>query len=297
MASVYLNGEFIPETQAKISIFDRGFLFADSVYEVIPVYRNKFVCLNEHLLRLEQSLKSIHMTAPIKAEKWQEIFSKLIALNKYPDENLSIYLQVTRGSAIGRSHEIPSNTKPTVLAMCYPTSKKPNSVIEQGLSAITEEDKRRQECHIKSTSLLPNVLAFQSAIDCGAHETILIRDGFAVEGTSSNLFVVNNDTLITPPLQPQILAGVTRHVILEMARLHQINIREASITEEALFESDEVWLTGSTKEIYPIVNINNHKIGTGKPGPLWKKMMALYQQFKSTGLLQTSANSGDSAVL
>jgi len=286
---VYLNGEFLPESQAKISIFDRGFLFGDSVYEVIPVFNQKFTGLVEHLERLTASLQAIHMAVPLSVTEWTAIFEKLIDLNS-PAVDQCIYLQITRGAAENRRFGIPHHIKPTILAICFPSPKKPLGIIRKGLRAITLQDKRRIQCHIKSTALLPNVLAYQTALDQNTDEAILIRDGYANEATSSNLFIVKNNVLITPPLKPEILAGVTRKIILKIAISQQIPSLERNITEIELLNADEVWLTGSTKEIYPIVVINESIIGNGKPGPLWKKMFDLYQQYKTHGHCPSSYN-------
>lgn len=296
MQTIYLNGNFVSQDEAKISVFDRGFLFGDSIYEVIPVFRNNFVGINQHLERLNQSLTAIKIEPPLKIEEWHLILRELLQLNTYKEDDLTIYLQVTRGAPLNRSHAIPTQVKPTVLAMCYPTPKKPFNEVAKGFSAITETDKRRTDCFIKSTCLLPNVLSYQHALDQSACEAILIRDGYALEGTSSNLFIVKNNTVITPPLSPNILSGVTRDIILQLCDANNIPTQESPIKKEELYQADEVWVSGSTKEICPITSIDNQTIGQGQPGPMWQRLTRLYDQYKQVGKF-TAASKNDSSTL
>lgn len=280
MNIVYLNGKFIPQEDAKISITDRGFLFGDGVYESIPVYEGRIFSLKQHLKRLQCSLEAIKMSPPLSDDKWSEILYKLLSLNDKKNTDQSLYIQITRGPQPERNHAIPVIIQPTIMALCLPPKRTPQEKLLAGLSAITVEDRRRQDCYVKSINLLPNVLAYDQAQLSGSVEAILIRNGEALEGTSSNLFIVKNGILQTPPLSPQILAGITRELILQWAKQLGVPYEEISISEKMLYGADEIWLTGSLKEIYPIVRLNDKLIGGGKVGPLWHKMKGLYEKIK-----------------
>ncbi len=271
---VYLNGDYLPLSQAKISVLDRGFLFGDGVYEVIPVYGGKPFRLAEHLQRLGDSLAGIRMEPPLDADQWEAIFSRLIL----PAEDQTIYLQVTRGAAPNRDHAFPKvKIAPTIFAMCAPLTPIP----AVGVRAITVADIRWKWCHIKATTLLPNVLLRQQAVDEGCAEAILIRDGYAIEGAASNLFVVLDGLLLTPPKGTEILPGITRDLVVELAKSNNIPLEERKITEQELNRAEEVWVTNSPREILPIIELDGRKVGSGEPGPHWQRMNALYQQRKA----------------
>lgn len=275
----YLNGQFLPLREATVSVMDRGFLFGDGVYEVIPIYYGKLFRLEQHLTRLSKSLAAVRLTLDFSFEKFQPIFETLIQKNDSFD-NAYIYLQITRGTAWIRDHAFPAEATPTVFATYFPVmSASADSETYAGIKAITEEDTRWQHCSVKAITLLPNVLSKEQARLKDAQEAILIRDGYALEGTSSNLFVVS-DGLITPPADDHILGGITRELVLELAQKNSIPYEEKSIPEKRLWEVSEIWVTSSTKEIQPVVALNGKPIGSGKPGPLWKKMNNLYQEFK-----------------
>jgi D-alanine transaminase len=269
---VYLNGEFLPLDQAKISVLDRGFLFGDGVYEVIPVYGGRPLRLGEHLRRLENSLAGIRMEPPLGAEQWEAIFQRLIQ----GGEDQSIYLQVTRGVGPKRDHAFPKGAAPTVFVMCTPIAPIPAA----GAKAITVPDIRWQWCHIKAITLLANVLQRQQAVDEGCAEAILVRDGFAIEGAASNLFALVDGMLLTPPKGHDILPGITRDLVVELAQANGIPLEERKIALEELIRAEEVWVTSSTREVLPVVELDGRKVGAGEPGPLWAKMNALYQQRK-----------------
>jgi len=279
MEIIYLNGMFLPKTEATVSVLDRGFLFSDGVYEVIPVYDGKPMGLIEHLERLEISAKAIHMTPPLSITEWKKVLKELMLKNNL-EGDFSFYLQITRGSAPERTHHFPEKVSPTIMALCKPLDKKSQEEINRGLKAITCEDKRRSNCYVKATNLLPNILCYQQAKEAGAVEAILIRNDHAIEATSSNLFIVKNSTLITTPLSNQILAGITRQFVIQLIEENGFAVEERLIKKEELFEADEVWLTASNKEIYPITQIDNQFINHGKVGPIWKKVIALYQERK-----------------
>lgn len=269
---VYLNGEFLPLSQAKISVLDRGFLFGDGVYEVVPVYGGKPLRLPEHLRRLERSLAGIRMAPPLSDSQWEAIFGRLIQ----GDEDQSIYLQVTRGVGPKRDHAFPKDVPPTVFAMCNALAPIPAS----GVKAITVPDIRWQWCHIKAITLLANVLQRQQAVDEGCAEAILVRDGYAIEGAASNLFAVVDGVLLTAPKGNDILPGITRDLVVELAQAHAIPSQERKISLEELARAEEVWITSSTREVLPVIELDGKPVGLGEPGPVWARMDALYQQRK-----------------
>ena len=280
MNIIYLNGHYVSKETAKISVLDRGFLFGDGIYEVIPVYRKKPVGLDLHLGRLEKSLRSIEIKSPLSINGWKSIFKTLIQLNHLNNMTFSFYLQITRGIASERLHQYTDNLKPTVMVWCKKLRLYHQKILAQGLKAIVVPDHRREHCYVKSINLLPNILAYQQAIKEKATEAILIKKGKALEASNSNLFIVKNGILITPPLSPSILAGVTRHIILQLAKENNILYHERDIKEEELYNADEVWVTGSTKEICPITKLNNVSLNTKIAGPVWHKINQLYQNYK-----------------
>lgn len=272
--TVYLNGEYLPLNEAKVSVLDRGFLFGDGIYEVIPAYSGRLFRLQEHLERLENSLDSIRLTNPHSREQWSKLLQPLLT----PDQDQYIYLQITRGLAPKRDHAFPVPTVPTVFAMSSPIVPLPN--LEQGVKAITVKDNRWGHCNIKAITLLANILQRQAAVDQGCAEAILVKEDYVTEGAASNIFVVLDGVLITPPKGPEILPGITRDLILEIAEANSISYCEDIIAFEALKSATEIWLTSSTREIIPVVNLDGVDIAAGKPGPLWHKMHQLYQAFK-----------------
>jgi D-alanine transaminase len=273
---VYLNGSFLPIEDARISVMDRGFLFGDSIYEVIPVYNGRLFRMRHHLERLQNGLQAIGMDNPIPEEEWHKILNRLIQQN--PNLDQSIYLQVTRGPAEKRDHTLPDTIQPTVFAMATPIADEP--LDNSGISAVTLDDIRWRLCNIKATTLLANVLLKQQAKEANAVEAILIRDGEAMEGAASNLFIVSNEELITPPKSNFLLPGITRDLILELATKNGISYVERSIKEEELETAEEVWLTSSTKEIMPVVSLNNKPVAEAKPGELFKRMSTIYAEYK-----------------
>lgn len=280
MTLAYINGQYLPLEDVKISAMDRGFLFGDGVYEVIPVYNRVPLRLSQHLHRLANSLASIHLKIDVAEKQFTEIFARLIAAN--PSQDQSIYLQVTRGPAPVREHIFPQEVHPTIFIFTTPLVPKTIEELKQGVKAITVPDLRWQRCDIKAITLLANVLAKQQAVEAGAIEAILVSDGYAIEGTASNLFMVKDNTIITPPADHHILGGITRELVLELARSQNITCHEQPILLENLFQADEIWLTSSTREIMPVILLDSKKIANGKAGPLWYDMIQSYQQFKSS---------------
>jgi D-alanine transaminase len=279
MGLVYLNGAFLPPAEARVSVMDRGFLFGDGVYEVIPAYSGRPFRLEEHLRRLDNSLAAIRMRPPHTQQEWQNILVRLVANDREAD--LSLYLQVTRGAAPSRDHAIPADITPCVFAMATPIGPPPGDVTQRGIAAIVRDDIRWERCDIKAITLLANVLLRQEAAEAGAFEAILVRDGLAMEGAASNLFVVREGVLVTPPKGPYLLPGITRDLVLELAARDGIPYREDTITRRELEMAPEVWLTSSTKEVMPVTRLDGRPVGAGAPGPLWRRMDALYQQAKA----------------
>lgn len=275
---VYLNGEYLPISQAKISVLDRGFLFGDGVYEVIPAYGRHMLRLDEHLQRLQNSLDGIRMANPLPQPQWREILQRLLDNNKAEDQY--VYLHISRGVADKRDHLFPDEVIPTVFVMVSPLLSASRAILEKGIAAVTLDDIRWRACHIKATALLANTLLRQQAEDEGAAEAILIRDGFATEGAASNLFVVKDGVLKTPPVSPLLLPGITRDLVLELALSNGIFIEQCALTQEDLETADEIWLTSSTKEIRSVVQLNGKPVANGKSGPIWDKMINIYQAYK-----------------
>lgn len=281
MTTVYLNGKFLPKKQAFVSVMDRGFLFGDGVYEVLPVYNRKIFQLQQHLDRLWKSLAAIKLAIDMSYEQWQKILTELLEYNDTLGENQSIYLQVTRGYAPERNHAFPKQILPTIFVFSQPLKTLPYEELKKGKEVITREDTRWQLCNIKATSLLANVLLTQEALENNCAETILIRDDYAIEGSTSNLFIVKEGVIITPPMSFCILGGITRELVLDLAKKNKIPHQEKEITRNELFQADEVWITSSTREIYPIIKVDDSQIGKGKPGLIWEKMINHYHEYIS----------------
>ena len=279
MSIAYLNGEFVPRDKACVPVMDRGFLFGDSVYEVIPVYGGHLFRLEHHLSRLDNSLAAIRMANPLPHEAWRGVLRELVG--QRPGEDQSVYLQVTRGPAEKRDHAIPDVVTPTVFAMTNPLGPIDPAVASDGIAAITLDDLRWQRCDIKATTLLANVLARQLAKEQGAVEAILLRDGLALEGAASNLFVFASGRLVTPPKGPLLLPGITRDLVIELAQANHIPLSEMDVQASALASADEIWLTSSTREVMPVTRLDGRPVGGGRPGPVWRRMNELYQAYKA----------------
>lgn len=277
MGTVYLNGRFLAADEARISPLDRGFIFGDGIYEVIPVYNGHLFRLQEHLRRLDNSLASVAINISLSHVDWRAILEELVDRNG--GGNQSVYLQITRGVA-PRDHAFPTQAEPTVFVMSSPLKPVPEEIHRNGVSAITLDDIRWKYCHIKAIALLPNILLRQQALDANAVEAILIRDGEVTEGAASNLFIVADGTLITPPKGPLLLPGITRDLILELAHDNGIASSEASVSVDMLNHADEIWLSSSTKEILPVTQLDGRPVADGKPGELWQRMIAIYQAYK-----------------
>ena len=266
----------MPLSEARVPVLDRGFIFGDGVYEVIPAYDGHLFRLAEHLQRLDNSLKNIKLPNPFTYQQWLDVLESVVAHNN--GGNQSIYLQVTRGVA-KRDHNFPEQVKPTIFIMSDPIETVSPSA---GVKAITCVDTRWQHCNIKSIALLANILLRQQAVEAGATEAILIRDGYVMEGAASNVFIVVNGVAITPAKSQFILPGITRDLILEAMRTAKLPCREANIPENQLRAADEIWFTSSTREIVPVIMLDNKQVGNGKPGTIWSQVWQIYQDYKQT---------------
>ena len=275
---VYLNGEYKAIEDACVSVLDRGFLFGDGVYEVIPAYGGNLLRLDAHLQRLQNSLDGIRLQNPLTNKAWEFMLNELLQKNSGEDQ--SIYLQVTRGVAAKRNHNFPDQVKPTVFVMSNILLSQQRSEAEQGIEAVTLDDIRWRACNIKTTALLANTLLRQQATDKGAGEAILIRDGYATEGSASNVFVVLDGVICTAPTSPLLLPGITRDLVLELARTHDMPCKEKDITEAELHSASEIWITSSTREILPVLKLDGNVVGTGIAGPVWHRMIDIYHQYK-----------------
>jgi D-alanine transaminase len=277
--TIYLNGEFMPIEEAKISVLDRGFIFGDGVYEVIPVYSRKAFRLAEHLRRLQHSLDGVRLANPHTQGEWKALIERLIALNGGQDQYL--YLHITRGVA-KRDHAFPNPpVNPTVFMMSNPLPAPSATLLQNGIGAVTAQDNRWLRCDIKAIALLPNVLLRQVAVDAGCAETILIRDNsFMTEGSASNIFVVKEGKLLAPPKDNLMLPGITYDVILEIASANGIPFEVRKIAVAEVFAADELLLTSSTKEVLAITQLDGRPVGTGKPGAMFAKLHLHYQNFK-----------------
>ena len=283
MPTVYLNGTFMPLEDACIPVTDRGFLFGDGVYEVIPAYGGRLFRLSHHLQRLQNSLDGIRLANPLDAAGWETVLNELLSRNAAEagsNNDQAVYLQVTRGSATKRDHSFPADTRPTIYATSNPIPETDPQIARLGLAAVTLDDIRWKRCDIKATTLLANVLLRQQAVDQQAAEAILVHDGLATEGAASNLFVVSDGVIVTPPKSECLLPGITRDLVLELAEKHELPFRENDIPAEQLLQMDEIWITSSTREIVPITRLDNQPIGDGRPGKTWKIITRLYRAYK-----------------
>ena len=284
MNTVYLNGEFLPLEEARVPVMDRGFLFGDGVYEVIPVYSRRPFRLAEHLRRLAASLAAIRLEAPLNDAEWATIIERIVAAADGADQ--SVYLQVTRGPMAVRNHAFPKEVKPTVFVMTEPLVTPPAELREKGIAAVSAADNRWHRCDIKATSLLANCLLRQLAVDHGCAETVLFRDGFLIEGAASNIFAVKDGVLLAPIKNHLMLPGITYDVVLELAAKHGLPVQVRDVLEDEARNADELWMTSSTKEVLPIVTLDDRKVGAGdtagKPGPVFQRMYGWYQEFKQS---------------
>ena len=282
MSTVYLNGDYMNAEHAKISPMDRGFLFGDGIYEVIPAYNGNMLGFAAHIERMKNGLNELEIVLDYTADTWREICQQLCEKNH--GENLGIYLHVSRGSDTKRAHAYPSGITPTVFAYAFEIPAQPVSDIDNATTytVSVEQDKRWQRCHIKSTALLGNVIHYQHGAAAGNKETILYnRLDELTEASSSNVFIVKDGVISTPPLDNQILPGITRWLILTILHSHSdFKVQERIITKQELFAADEVWITSATKEVGPVVKLNGQLVADGKPGKIWQQVQSLFTEHK-----------------
>ena len=274
---IFLNGRYMPIEQAMIPVLDRGFIFGDGIYEVVPVYSRVPFRLDEHLARLERSLAAVSIANPYTRTAWREIVEKIVAAQPFEDQG--VYFQVTRGVA-KRDHAFPKGVEPTVFMMATPLVTPSAADVEKGGVAVSAADFRWQRCDIKSISLIGNCLLRQASAEIGAAETILFRDGKLTEASASNVFIVKGGVIHTPPKSNLILPGITYDVVIELAASAGLTLQLRDIAEAEVRAADELWVTSSSKEVFPIVKLDGQPIGDGKPGPMFGRMHRLYQDFK-----------------
>jgi D-alanine transaminase len=285
VSMVYLNGQFLPLEEARVPVLDRGFIFGDGVYEVIPVYQRRVFRLPQHLARLQTCMNAIALPNPHSAQQWQQLIERVVAYQSDADQ--SVYLQVTRGVA-KRDHAFPSAVTPTVLIMSSPLKTPSREQVERGVSAISLEDNRWLRCDIKSIALLGNVLLRQAAVSAGAAECVLLRDGWLTEGAASNIFVVQRGVLLAPPKNNLILPGITYDVVLELARAAGLVYQVRCVSAAEVRSADELMLTSSSREILPVTLLDGSKVGDGAPGPVTRRLIELFQRYKQDLLTQAA---------
>ncbi|MEO7744319.1 MAG: D-amino acid aminotransferase [Usitatibacter sp.] len=274
----YFNGELLPVEKISISPLDRGFIFGDGVYEVIPVYGGVALRAREHFERLQRSMDEIRLDNPHTVDEWMAIVARL--LEHHPGDR-SVYIHVTRGVPPKRDHVLPRGLKPTVMLMAFPLATPSKDLVENGVACVTARDFRWEKGNIKSISLLGNVLARQISADVGATETVLFRDGMLTEAAASNVFIVKDGVVLAPPGNNLILLGITYDLLVRLAAEGTVKHEIRPVTEAEVRAADEVWLTSSTKEVLAVTTLDGKPVGSGKPGPVFKRMHALFQEHKA----------------
>lgn len=272
---VYLNGEYLRLGDARVSVLDRGFIFGDGIYDVVPVYSGRPFRMDQHLARLERSLAAINISVDMQRADWEALVVDLIHRSDLSD--CMVYIQVTRGVA-KRDHAFPKASTPTVFCMVSPFTRPDSAERDQGLSAIAIPDVRWLRCEIKSVSLLGNVLAKQAAVDAGVNEVVQFRDGFLSEGASSNVWLVKNGVLLGPPRDNLILEGIRYGLLTELATQAGVEFQSRPVAEYEVATADELMITSATREILPITSYNGKPVGSGQPGPVYQKLRAGYDQ-------------------
>jgi D-alanine transaminase len=271
---VYLNGSFVPLSEARIPVLDRGFIFGDGIYEVVPVYEGRPFRLTQHLNRLERSLAAISIDNPFDEAGWRALIADLVGRHRWP--NQFVYMQITRGVA-RRDHAFPKGIQPTVFAMTSEFVAPAAALREQGLAVITADDERWLHCDIKSVSLLGNVLAKQAAVDAGAAECMMFRDGILTEGSSSNIWVVRNGRVLGSPVNHLVLEGIRVGLLAELCARCGLDYELRRVPREEVLLADELMLTSATREILPITQVDGAPVGNGRPGPVYQRLIEAYQ--------------------
>jgi D-alanine transaminase len=274
---VYLNGEFCAPHEANVSAFDRGFIFGDGIYEVVPAYGGQPFRLEQHLDRLDRNLATVRIARPMSRDEWRTILDHL--LSGSPGKDQYVYIQVTRGIA-PRIHAYPEDTVPSVFVYSQGFDVVSEALLRSGVTAILRQDIRWRRCDLKTTSLIANTWLRQEAREEGAEEAILVRDGFVTEGAASNVFVVSGGQILTPPNGPNLLPGVTRDLLVELIVSNELDLVEQPVSDETLLAADEVWISSSVRELLPVVKIDDRVIGEGQPGPVFIEVNRIFQQYK-----------------
>jgi D-alanine transaminase len=291
MNMVFLNGKLVPAEQASVSVLDRGFIFGDGIYELVPVYSRVPFRLDEHLVRLERSLGETRIPNPYSRAQWRSHIYQLI--DAQPFEDQGVYFQVTRGVA-KRDHAFPKKADPTVFMMSNPLVNPPREQVEKGAAAVSAVDNRWLRCDIKSISLIGNVLLRELSAQAGAAETILFRDGKLTEASASNVFVVKDGVIRSPAKSNLILPGITYDVVVELAAAANLPLKFEEVSEQQVRGADEIWVTSSSREVLAIVELDGKRIGEGKPGPVFRRIYDAYQEFKTrvmrTGKRETAVS-------
>jgi D-alanine transaminase len=277
LPTVYLNGAFMPIEEAKISPLDRGFIFGDGVYEVIPYYAGKGLRAKEHLQRLQRSMDELYLSNPHTIAEWEGIIHTLIEKNG--GGNVGVYIQVTRGVA-KRDFPPPAGLTPTVFLMANPLATPKPEIYERGISAVSLDDSRWMRCHVKSTALLGAVLLKHEGTLAGGDDAVMFRDGYLTESTASNIAAVKDGVILCPPMDNLILGGITYELMIELARKNNMPLEVRRVKRREVQQADELWIMSSTKEVCPIVTLDGKPIGAGTPGPMFKKMYQLFQDYK-----------------
>lgn len=277
-STVYLNGEFMPAAEARVPVLDRGFIFGDGIYEVVPVYGRVPFRWVEHRARMVRSLGKIRIDDPMDDAGWRALVDDLIARHPWTDQ--FVYIQVTRGVA-KRDHAFPKGVTPTVFAMSSPLPAIPSAMLSDGLAVISLPDERWLHCDIKSTSLLGNVLARQAAVEAGAAECVMFRDGFLTEGSSSNIWVVREGRVLAPPRDRHILEGIRYSLLQSLCESEGIGFEVRPVSRAEVESADEMMLSSATREVLPITRLDGRPVGAGVPGPVFRRLHAAYQRAKA----------------
>ena len=274
---VFLNGEFVPLKDAKISVLDRGFIYGDGVYELVPVYAGEPFRMPHHLQRLQRSLDGIGLGNPYSNERWEALVRDLIGKNPWRDQG--VYLQITRGVA-KRDHAFPVGATPTVFMMSNPLATPTPDQVARGVAVVTAEDNRWHRCDLKTISLLGNVLMRQLAADAGAVETVMFRDGLLTEASASNVLIVKDSSIVVPPKDNHILPGITYDATMEFAREANIPVAIRPVSKDEALAADEMWLSSSTKEVLAITTVDGRPFASGVPGPVFRTVWDTFQARK-----------------
>ncbi|HTI47444.1 MAG TPA: D-amino acid aminotransferase [Casimicrobiaceae bacterium] len=275
---VYLNGSFVALPDAKISVLDRGFIYGDGVYEVIPVYRRRAFRMPQHLSRLSRSLEGIRLANPHTDAEWQRLVRAIVERQPFDDQ--AVYLQVTRGVA-KRDHTFPAGVAPTVFMMSNPLVTPSREQVEGGVAVVTAEDNRWLRCDLKTTSLLGNVLMRQLAADANAVEAVMFRNGFLTEASASNVMVVRDGVVVAPPKDNLILPGITYDATLEVTRAAGVPLEIRPVSRDDALAADEMWLSSSTKEVLAVTTLDGRPFAGGHPGPVFRRIHAAFQSAKA----------------